>query len=238
MGAQRRRAEEERGGDLFDDGEETGRQRAPLRAARGGSRGAEGGGRRLHRLPALRARHPDGVRRGAGALARDARRRAAGRQEDLTGRPFVGPAGQLLDWALEEAGIDAQVYVTNAVKHFKWVPRGKRRIHSKPTAIEIGACLPWLEAELEVVQPEVIVLLGATAAQALLGANFRVTRERGKFSAPTSRLTSWRPCTPPRCCGSRTTPSARTRSGVRARAAPGRAVLADSGASEPDAGSG
>jgi uracil-DNA glycosylase len=105
-----------------------------------------------------------------------------GDQEDLAGRPFVGPAGQLLDWALDKAGIDrAQAYVTNVVKHFKWVPRGKRRIHSKPSSMEIKACLPWLEAELEVVRPEVIVLLGATAAQALLGASFRVTRERGNF---------------------------------------------------------
>jgi uracil-DNA glycosylase len=105
-----------------------------------------------------------------------------GDQEDLKGRPFVGPAGQLLDWALEKAGIDrSQAYVTNVVKHFKWVPRGKRRIHSKPSSMEIKACLPWLEAELEVVGPEVIVLLGATAAQALLGASFRVTRERGNF---------------------------------------------------------
>ena len=105
-----------------------------------------------------------------------------GDQEDLKGRPFVGPAGQLLDWSLEKAGIDrTQAYVTNVVKHFKWVPRGKRRIHSKPSSMEIRTCLPWLEAELEVVQPEVIVLLGATAAQALLGPTFRVTRERGNF---------------------------------------------------------
>jgi uracil-DNA glycosylase family protein len=105
-----------------------------------------------------------------------------GDQEDLKGRPFVGPAGQLLDWALEKAGIDrSQAYVTNVVKHFKWVPRGKRRIHSKPSSMEIKACLPWLEAELEAVRPEVVVLLGATAAQALLGASFRVTRERGNF---------------------------------------------------------
>jgi uracil-DNA glycosylase len=105
-----------------------------------------------------------------------------GDQEDLKGRPFVGPAGQLLDWALEKAGIDRkEAYITNVVKHFKWVPRGKRRIHSKPSSMEIRACLPWLEAELEVVQPEVIVLLGATAAQALLGPSFRVTKERGNF---------------------------------------------------------
>jgi uracil-DNA glycosylase len=105
-----------------------------------------------------------------------------GDQEDLQGRPFVGPAGQLLDWALEKAGIDrTQAYVSNVVKHFKWVPRGKRRIHSKPSSMEIKACMPWLEAELEVVRPEIIVLLGATAAQALLGPSFRVTRERGNF---------------------------------------------------------
>jgi uracil-DNA glycosylase len=105
-----------------------------------------------------------------------------GDQEDLKGRPFVGPAGQLLDWSLEKAGIDrSQAYVTNVVKHFKWVPRGKRRIHSKPSSMEIKACMPWLEAELEVVRPEIIVLLGATAAQALLGPSFRVTRERGNF---------------------------------------------------------
>ena len=105
-----------------------------------------------------------------------------GDQEDLQGRPFVGPAGQLLDWSLEKAGIDrSHAYVTNVVKHFKWVPRGKRRIHSKPSSLEIKACLPWLEAELAAVQPAVIVLLGATAAQALLGATFRVTRERGNW---------------------------------------------------------
>jgi DNA polymerase len=105
-----------------------------------------------------------------------------GDQEDLQGRPFVGPAGQLLDWSLEKAGIDrSQAYVTNVVKHFKWVPRGKRRIHSKPSSLEIKACLPWLEADLAAVQPAVIVLLGATAAQALLGASFRVTRERGTW---------------------------------------------------------
>jgi DNA polymerase len=105
-----------------------------------------------------------------------------GDQEDLRGRPFVGPAGQLLDWALEKAGIDRSLaYVTNVVKHFKWVPRGKRRIHSKPSSMEIRACLPWLEAEIEVVKPEVVVCLGATAAQALLGSTFRVTRERGRF---------------------------------------------------------
>jgi uracil-DNA glycosylase family protein len=105
-----------------------------------------------------------------------------GDQEDLAGRPFVGPAGRLLDEALSEAGIDrSQAYVTNAVKHFKWVPRGKRRIHSKPGAREIQACHPWLEQEIALVRPQVIVCLGATAAQALLGKSFRVTKQRGGF---------------------------------------------------------
>jgi len=105
-----------------------------------------------------------------------------GNEEDLAGHPFVGPAGRLLDEALEEAGINrAQSYVTNVVKHFKWEPRGKRRIHAKPNAVEIAACVPWLEAELEVVKPRVLVCLGATAAQALLGRQFRVTRDRGKW---------------------------------------------------------
>src|SRR5438270_397125 len=104
-----------------------------------------------------------------------------GDQEDRADRPFVGPAGRLLDQALDEAGIDRKrVYVTNAVKHFKWEARGKRRIHSKPNAREIRACRPWLEAELEEVRPRVIVVLGATAAQALLGSAFRVTQQRGK----------------------------------------------------------
>jgi uracil-DNA glycosylase family protein len=102
--------------------------------------------------------------------------------EDRTGRPFAGPAGKLLDRALEEAGIDRrQVYVTNAVKHFKWTRRGKLRLHKKPNAEEIRACRPWLDAELEVVKPRVLVCLGATAAQALLGSGFRVTRQRGQF---------------------------------------------------------
>jgi uracil-DNA glycosylase len=105
-----------------------------------------------------------------------------GNDEDLAGRPFVGPAGKLLDRALAEAGIDrSKVYVTNAVKHFKWEARGKRRIHAKPSPAEIAACLPWLEAELDVVKPEIIACLGATAAQALLGRQFRVTRQRGKL---------------------------------------------------------
>jgi uracil-DNA glycosylase len=105
-----------------------------------------------------------------------------GDQEDLQGKPFVGPAGQLLHEALSEAGIDrSEAYVTNAVKHFKWEPRGKRRIHKTPNASEIAACRPWLDAEIETVKPEVIVCLGATAAQALLGRDFRVTQHRGEF---------------------------------------------------------
>jgi uracil-DNA glycosylase len=105
-----------------------------------------------------------------------------GDKEDLEGRPFVGPAGALLDRALEEAGIDRrQVYVTNAVKHFKWEPRGKKRIHKKPNAPEITACRPWLDAEIRVVKPVAIICLGATAAQAILGPKFRVSVQRGKF---------------------------------------------------------
>src|SRR6266581_1016545 len=105
-----------------------------------------------------------------------------GNEEDLAGKPFVGPAGRLLDDALLESGIDrAQTYVTNVVKHFKWEPRGKRRIHKKPNAREITACRPWLEAEIALVKPKVIVCLGATAAQALLGPKFRVSKQRGEF---------------------------------------------------------
>jgi uracil-DNA glycosylase family protein len=104
-----------------------------------------------------------------------------GDREDLEGRPFVGPAGKLLDRALVSAGIDrSDVYVTNAVKHFKWEPMGKRRLHKKPGAREIAACRPWLDAELEALEPDVVVALGATAAQALMGPAFRVTRDRGK----------------------------------------------------------
>jgi uracil-DNA glycosylase family protein len=107
-----------------------------------------------------------------------------GDQEDLAGKPFVGPAGKLLDRALEDAGIDRmQVYVTNTVKHFKWEPRGKRRIHQKPNSREIAACRPWLEAELRIVRPKLLVCLGATAAQAIFGPSFRVTRDRGKVLA-------------------------------------------------------
>ena len=105
-----------------------------------------------------------------------------GDREDLEGRPFVGPAGRVLDKALEEVGIDRDlVYVTNVVKHFKWRPRGKRRIHQKPNAEEIRACRPWLDSELALVKPRVLVCLGSVAAQALLGRQFRVTRERGRF---------------------------------------------------------
>ena len=105
-----------------------------------------------------------------------------GDAEDLAGHPFVGPAGRLLDRALEAAGIERRlVYVTNVVKHFKWEPRGKRRIHAKPNAGEIGACRPWLETEIALVKPRVLVCLGATAAQALLGKTFKVSRQRGEF---------------------------------------------------------
>jgi uracil-DNA glycosylase len=109
-----------------------------------------------------------------------------GDREDLEGKPFVGPAGQLLDRCLVEAGIDrGLVYVTNAVKHFKWEPRGKRRIHKKPSAREVAACRPWFDAEVDAIHPALIVCLGATAAQALLGRSFRVTQDRGKvLSAP------------------------------------------------------
>ena len=105
-----------------------------------------------------------------------------GDKEDLAGHPFVGPAGQLLDRALEEAGVDRKtVYVTNAVKHFKWEPRGKRRMHKTPAQREIEACHQWIEAEILTVKPSVIVCLGASAARALLGKQFRVSKERGKF---------------------------------------------------------
>ncbi len=105
-----------------------------------------------------------------------------GDKEDLEGRPFVGPAGNLLNTALEQAGIDRnEVYMTNAVKHFKWEPRGKRRIHQKPNASEVAACRPWLDGEIAAVRPEIVVCLGATAAQAILGKSFRVTKQRGEL---------------------------------------------------------
>ena len=146
-------------------------------------------------LPALRAAAADcqacdlykrGTQTVFGAGTRNAEVLFVGEQpgndEDLEGEPLVGPAGKLLDKALEEAGIDRQkAYVTNVVKHFKWEPRSKRRIHKKPNAKEIAACRPWLEAEIEIVKPKVIVCLGATAAQALLGSQFRVSKDGGKF---------------------------------------------------------
>jgi uracil-DNA glycosylase family protein len=105
-----------------------------------------------------------------------------GDEEDLTGRPFVGPAGRLFDKALAEAGIDREkIYLTNTVKHFKWKPKGKRRIHEKPNASEINACDPWLRSEITLIKPRILVCLGATAAQALLGKQFRVTQMRGKW---------------------------------------------------------
>jgi uracil-DNA glycosylase family protein len=105
-----------------------------------------------------------------------------GDKEDVAGRPFVGPAGRLLDEALESASIDrSSVYLTNAVKHFKWEARGKRRLHKRPDAAEVSACRPWLDAEIEAVKPRLVVCLGATAAQALLGRTFRVTRQRGQI---------------------------------------------------------
>ena len=121
-----------------------------------------------------------------GEGSRDARVLLVGEQpgdrEDIEGRPFVGPAGKLLDACLEEAGIDrSKAYVTNVVKHFKWEPRGKKRIHQKPDSSEIAACRPWLDAELALLRPKVLVCLGATAAQALLGRTFRVTKSRGVF---------------------------------------------------------
>jgi uracil-DNA glycosylase family protein len=105
-----------------------------------------------------------------------------GDQEDLQGRPFVGPAGKLLDIALAEAGIDREdVYITNAVKHFKWTPRGKKRLHAKPSSREVAACRPWLAAEIEAVEADIVVCLGATAAQSLLGSAFRITKQRGRW---------------------------------------------------------
>ncbi len=106
--------------------------------------------------------------------------------EDREGRPFVGPAGRILDNALEAAGIDRDdAYVTNAVKHFKWIPKGKLRLHQKPNAREIGACLPWLEAEIDLIRPRLVVALGTTAAEALLGPHIRVTQDRGTLQKST-----------------------------------------------------
>jgi uracil-DNA glycosylase len=142
------------------------------------------------RAAAADCRACDLWRRGTQTVFGEGRRHAAalfvgeqpGHEEDLSGHPFVGPAGRLLDKALMEAGIDRRrAYVTNVVKHFKWEPRGKKRIHARPDALEIMACRPWLEAEIAVVEPRIVVCLGATAAQALLGKTFRVTQERGKI---------------------------------------------------------
>jgi uracil-DNA glycosylase family protein len=111
---------------------------------------------------------------------------APGDREDLAGHPFVGPAGRVLDEALEQAGIDRRsIYLTNAVKHFKWKARGSRRIHEKPNVVEIAACRPWLDGELAALQPAIVVALGATAAQTLLGRSFRVTQHRGEAIADT-----------------------------------------------------
>ncbi len=111
-----------------------------------------------------------------------------GDSEDRQGRPFVGPAGRILDRGLEEAGIDRkEAYVTNAVKHFKWIAKGRLRLHQKPNAREIGACLPWLDAESDLIRPEVLVAMGATAAQALLGKEVRVTRDHGRV-LPSDRV--------------------------------------------------
>lgn len=150
----------------------------------------------------------DLYKRGTQTVFGEGARRAAlmfvgeqpGDQEDLAGHPFVGPAGKLLDRALEAVGIDrSTVYVTNVVKHFKWEPRGKRRIHKKPNAAEISACRPWLDTEMELVKPRVIVCLGATAAQALLGKAFRLTQHRGEFVPSTLAPLVMATCIPPRC---------------------------------------
>ena len=125
-----------------------------------------------------------------------------GDQEDIAGKPFVGPAGKLLDKCLAEAGIDRkQTYITNMVKHFKWEPRGKRRLHEKPNQMEISACKPWLQHEIEAVQPKVIVALGATAAQGLMGSSFRVTKQRGTVLRMRAIRQSWQPYTHHRCFG-------------------------------------
>ena len=137
-----------------------------------------------------------------------------GDAEDLAGHPFVGPAGKLFDRCIKEAGIDrSRAYVTNAVKHFKWVPRGAQRIHSKPSSMEIAACFPWLEAELAAVKPRIVVALGATAAQALFGRAFRVTRERGRLIPSRWRSMRWRRYTRHRRCalGTRRHGTARSR---------------------------
>lgn len=138
-----------------------------------------------------------------------------GNEEDLSGKPFVGPAGRLLNEALDEAGIDrTQTYVTNVVKHFKWEPRGKRRIHKKPNAREISACRPWLEAEIDLIKPKVIVCLGATAAQALLGPKFKVSKQRGQFIESTLAAYILATVHPSLSCGRRMMKRATLRSDV------------------------
>ena len=150
-------------------------QQASLKSLRQAARTCEGC--RLHR-GATQTVFGEGLKRSEIMLVGE----QPGDREDLEGRPFVGPAGRLLDRALEDAGIDRELaYVTNVVKHFKWNRVGKRRIHKKPNADEIMACRPWLDAELKVVKPRVLVCLGATAAQALLGSSFKVTKRRGEF---------------------------------------------------------
>src|SRR5580700_1800419 len=135
----------------------------------------------MPRLRHLAARHAGSLWRGRARRRSNVGGRAAGNREELEGRPFVGPAGKLLDTALAEAEIDRKhVYVTNVVKHFNSTTRGKLRIHKKPNAEEIAACRPWLEAEIARVGPKVIVCLGATAAQALISRDFRVSRQRGR----------------------------------------------------------
>ena len=136
-------------------------------------------------LRPLPSRDADSLRRGPGQLQDNAHRRAAGDTEDQEGRPFVGPAGRLLHEILAEVGLDKpQLYLTNAVKHFKWRPKGTRRIHDKPNGSEITACNHWLRLELAIVRPRVLVCLGATAAQTVLGRDARVTKLRGRVLQP------------------------------------------------------
>jgi DNA polymerase len=152
-------------------------ERKSLRAAREASAGCRGCG--LFRR-ATQTVFGEGAARARIMLVGE----TPGDREDVVGRPFVGPAGQLLDRALDAAKIDrGAVYVTNVVKHFKWEPRGKRRLHKRPLPSEIAACMPWLRMEIELVRPDIIVCLGATAGQALFGSRFSVTRERGRFLA-------------------------------------------------------
>ncbi len=151
-----------------------GRSLAALARAAGGCRGCS-----LYRN-ATQVVFGEGLKRARLMLVGE----VPGNDEDLRGRPFVGPAGRILDRALEDAGIDrSDAYVTNVVKHFKWLPRGRRRLHERPSSREIAACMPWLDAEIEVIRPQVLVCLGSTAAKALLGGDFRVTRQHGQFVA-------------------------------------------------------